>query len=186
MSAGMLVAEPGEYPPCDGIDRVMSLTFVTTLEVLVLLAVANGTPVLVTRLLGKRWVWPLDGGVLAWDRRRMLGTSKTVRGFVAAVLATALIAALMGLGWQLGLLFGTASMAGDLFSSFLKRRLGIESSGQALGLDQIPEALFPLLACYAAFDLDPAAVVLLVALFAVAQLVVSPVMYALGIRRRPY
>lgn len=164
----------------------MGLTFAKTVEVLVLLAAANGAPVLVTRLLGRRWAWPLDGGAAGWDGRPLLGASKTVRGLVAALAATALAATLMGLGWHLGLAFGAASMAGDLFSSFLKRRLGVPSSGQAVGLDQIPEALFPLLACSRSLGLGPVAVLVLVALFALGQIVLSPLMFALGIRRRPY
>ena len=164
----------------------MVLTTTLALELLVLLTVANGAPVLATRLLGRRGAWPLDGGARAWDGRPLLGTSKTVRGVLVAVVATALFAALMGLGWRLGVVFGAAAMAGDLFSSFLKRRMGIQSSGQAVGLDQIPEALFPLLACYGTLRLDPSSVALLVVLFTVAQIVMSPVMYVLGIRRRPY
>lgn len=164
----------------------MSLTLLQAVQALVLLAVANGAPVMATRLLGRRWARPLDGGILVWDGRNLLGRSKTVRGIVISVLVTSLAAAAMGLGWQLGFLFGAASMAGDLFSSFVKRRLAIESSGQAMGLDQIPEALFPLLACYQRLGLDPAGVIVLVALFTAAQILVSPVMYVLGIRRRPY
>ena len=38
-------------------------------------------------------------------------------------------------------------MTGDLFSSFIKRRFGSAPSSQALGLDQIPESLLPLVAC---------------------------------------
>ena len=164
----------------------MAVTSTLALQVLVLLTVANGGPVLATRLLGRQWAWPLDGGLHAWDGRPLFGTSKTVRGIVVAVVLTAVAAAVMGLDWRLGALFGTTSMAGDLFSSFLKRRMGIQSSGQAMGIDQIPEALFPLLACYRLLGLDPPGVALLVILFTVAQIVMSPVMYALGIRRRPY
>src|SRR6478736_778738 len=40
----------------------------------------------------------------------------------------------------------TFAMAGDLFSSFVKRRLHLASSSMAIGLDHIPESLFPLLA----------------------------------------
>ena len=36
--------------------------------------------------------------------------------------------------------------AGDLFSSFVKRRLDLASSSMAIGLDHIPESFFPLLA----------------------------------------
>lgn len=164
----------------------MNAALLLAIQLLTLLIVANGVPVLVTRLLGRRAAWPLDAGLLAWDGRPLLGSSKTVRGFVASVLATAGAAALLGLGWPLGVLFGAASMVGDLFSSFLKRRLGIESSGQAAGLDQIPEALLPLLACYALLPLDAVLVVILVTLFTLGQVLLSPLMYRLGIRRRPY
>ena len=34
-------------------------------------------------------------------------------------------------------------MAGDLFSSFVKRRLRLASSSMAIGLDHIPESSFP-------------------------------------------
>jgi hypothetical protein len=36
---------------------------------------------------------------------------------------------------------------GAPLSSFIKRRLALVPSSQAIGLDQIPESLFPLLAC---------------------------------------
>src|SRR5438477_12422592 len=44
-------------------------------------------------------------------------------------------------------------LAGDLLSSFLKRRFDLAPSTKATGLDQIPEALFPLLACRSALSL---------------------------------
>lgn len=166
--------------------RAMNAALLLAIELLTLLIVANGVPVLVTRLLGLRGAWPLDGGLRAWDGRRLLGASKTVRGFVASVLATTAAAVLLGLGWQVGLLFGAAAMFGDACSSFLKRRLGIGSSGQAPGLDQIPEALFPLLACYALLPLNAILVVVLVGLFTLGQVLLSRLMYRLGIRRRPY
>jgi len=46
-----------------------------------------------------------------------------------------------------GAVIGSAAMAGDLFSSFVKRRFGFQPSSRATGLDQSPESLFPLLAC---------------------------------------
>jgi CDP-2,3-bis-(O-geranylgeranyl)-sn-glycerol synthase len=150
------------------------------------LALANGSPVIATRLLGGRWAWPLDGGRLAGDGRRLLGPSKTIRGLVLGVLSVALAAALVGRAWWLGALFGAAAMLGDAASSFVKRRMAIEPSDRAVGLDQIPEALLPLLVCYAPLNLNAASVALLVALFTLAQVLVSPIMYRLGVRRRPY
>lgn len=155
-------------------------------ELLALLIVANGAPVVATRLLGRRWAWPLDGGLKAWDGRRWLGSGKTVRGIVTSVLATTAMAMMFGFAWQLGVSFALASMAGDAGSSFFKRRLGIGSGGRAMGLDQIPEALLPLLVVYQPLGLGPGLVLLVVSLFTVGQILVSPVMFRLGIRRRPH
>ena len=69
------------------------------------------------------------------------GPSKTIRGVVLATLATAAAAGVLGLGWKVGALLGVVAMAGDLLASFIKRRLGLAPSSQAVGLDQIPEVL---------------------------------------------
>jgi CDP-2,3-bis-(O-geranylgeranyl)-sn-glycerol synthase len=113
---------------------------------LLLLVVANGAPILGKRLLGTRFAWPLDGGACFLDRRPLFGPAKTVRGVLLSIAATALAAVVLGLPWQTGALFGAWAMAGDLASSFLKRRLGMPPSSTAVGLDQIPESLLPLLA----------------------------------------
>jgi hypothetical protein len=164
----------------------MTLTVPLVIELLLLLLAANGAPVLAARLLGRRWAWPVDLGARFVDGRPLLGRSKTWRGLVAAVAATAALAWLLGYGAVLGAMFGAASMAGDLLASFVKRRLGIEPSGMALGLDQVPEALLPMLVCGAAFGLAPLDMLALVALFAIGELALSRVMFRLGIRERPY
>jgi CDP-2,3-bis-(O-geranylgeranyl)-sn-glycerol synthase len=155
-------------------------------ELLVLLLLANGTPVLGARLLGERGAWPLDGGWVLADGRRLLGETKTVRGVLLAVATVTPAAMLFGHAWWIGTLFALASLTGDAVSSFFKRRLGIESSGRASGLDQVPEALLPLLVCYRLLDLTPFLVVLVVLLFTVGQMLISPLMFRLGIRHRPY
>lgn len=155
-------------------------------ELLLLLTVANGIPVLATRVLGERAAWPLDGGLRLADGYRLFGRSKTVRGIVLAVAVTALAAVLLGWGWRIGALLGAGAMLGDLLSSFVKRRLGIESSGRASGLDQIPEALLPLLLCYPLLPVDPVMVLLVVLLFTLGQVLISPLMFRLGVRRQPH
>src|SRR6516162_29862 len=93
------------------------------LQLLVLLMLANGTPVIAKKILGSRYSYPLDGSLTFVDGRPLFGRSKTIRGVVLAVLVTTAGASLIGLGWQIGVLVGSFAMAGDLASSFFKRRL---------------------------------------------------------------
>ena len=113
------------------------------LQLLILLVVANGTAVVAKKLFGATLARPLDGGALLGDGQPIFGPSKTIRGIVVSLLATSMCAAVMGLGWGVGILVATFAMAGDLFSSFVKRRLHLPSSSMAIGLDHIPESLFP-------------------------------------------
>ena len=79
-----------------------------------------------------------------------------------------------------------AAMVGDLLSSFLKRRLKIRSSGMAVGLDHIPEALLPALAVRCALPLTALDIAAIVAIFFVGQLIFSRIFFALKIRDQPY
>ena len=103
-----------------------------------------------------------------------------------SVLATSLCAALMGLGWQVGALIATFAMAGDLFSSFVKRRLHLASSTMAIGLDHIPESLFPLLASRLLLPVSILEIVAGVTIFVVVALIISPLLFKLNIRDEPY
>ena len=156
------------------------------LKFLLLLAIANGTPVVAKRLLGRFLRYPLDAGVTFIDGRAILGSSKTIRGVLVSVIATSVCAPLLGFAWTTGLLISLAAMAGDLFSSFIKRRIGYPPSSKALGLDQIPESLFPALACKSILALTFTDVILIVALFSVGNLLVSRLLYKIHLRDEPH
>ncbi len=156
------------------------------LRLLVLLGVANIAPIAARHLLGARWQAPLDGGWRFVDGRPLLGPSKTWRGLVAAVLVTALAAPLLGWPALVGAVLGAGAMAGDALSSFVKRRLGIASSGQATGLDQIPEALLPLLLLAGWLDLSWMQIVGVTAAFFAIEIPLARWTYRLGLRDRPY
>ena len=157
------------------------------LAVVVCLAlIANGAPVLGSRLFPGWLPWPVDFGLCLRDGRRVLGDSKSWRGLVAAVLVTALAAELIGLDWWLGAAAGAAAMLGDLCSSFIKRRMGLASGDMALGLDQVPEALFPALVLMGPLQLSMAEAVGAVLLFFVLGIPLSLLLYRLGLRKRPY
>ncbi len=153
---------------------------------LLLLLVANGAPILAQDLLGGRFSSPLDRGALFFDGRPLFGATKSWRGVVSAIFATTVAASLLGMTWSLGLLFALLSMLGDLLSSFSKRRLAIAPQGRAPGLDQIPEALLPLWLLRDALSLGGWHVVAAVVLFMAVEMIVSPLLYRLNIRLRPY
>ena len=159
---------------------------VELIQLLLLLLVANGAPV-ITRVVLREWMaFPLDGGYRFIDQQPLFGTSKTVRGILAAIIATAVAASLLGLSVPQGALMGAMAMAGDLFSSFCKRRMRLPPSSMALGLDQIPESLFPLLAVKSIFVLNWNSIIILVIAFIVLELLLSQLLFRLNIRRRPY
>jgi len=160
--------------------------WVLLVKVLLLLGVANGTPVIAHRILGQRCAAPLDAGMNFFDGRRLLGRSKTLRGLVLSVIATALAGAIFGLGYESGFLIGLLAMLGDATSSFIKRRLGMTSSSMALGIDQIPESLFPLLAVQSPLGLSVDDIAIVVATFIVLELALSRVLFKLHVRDRPY
>ncbi|MDX1456823.1 MAG: CDP-archaeol synthase [Marinobacter sp.] len=156
------------------------------LTLFVMLVLANGMPVIAHWLLGDRWSHAIDGGRMWRDGRPLFGSSKTWRGLISGGIACTLFSMLAGLGLVFGLVFGLLALGGDLVSSFIKRRMGLASSAQALGLDQLPEAAIPL--TYAALVLPFPwwQAVVLVLVFGVANVVCSPLLYRLGIRRHPH
>ncbi len=159
---------------------------VLVLQLLVLVAVANATPVFAKKILGSAFAWPLDGGIVFADGKPLLGASKTIRGVVLSVLVTLLVAVLLGLGWQIGLVIAQSAMAGDIASSFAKRRMGLPPSSMAIGLDQIPESVFPLLAARLLLPVTLVDILVGTAMFYVGSLVVSRILFKLWLRDEPY
>ncbi len=156
-------------------------------QLLFLIVVVNGAPVLTAALLGRLWAWPVDGGGTAPDGRPWLGRSKTWRGLAVALATAVALAWLLGLPpMAVGLTVGTATMAGDLLSSFIKRRLGLDSSSHALFLDQVPEALLPLLVLPHGYALDWPSIAEVVAAFVVLELLLSQILFRMRVRKRPY
>jgi len=159
---------------------------VVMVKLLCLLGVANGAPLLAKKLFGSVFIYPIDGGITFFDGRPLLGSSKTWRGLIAAVTLTTLAAPLLALPTTFGALFALAAMAGDLLSSFIKRRLGKAPSSMCLGLDQIPEALLPLLVFREPLGLSVMAIAMIVIAFLVAELLASRILYKFNLRDHPY
>jgi CDP-diglyceride synthetase len=151
-----------------------------------LLAVANGTPVIATKVLGRTVAYPVDFGIAFWDGQPLFGASKTLRGIVLAVALTSVAAPLIGLDWTFGALIAVTAMFGDLLSSFVKRRMGLAPSSQCIGLDQIPESLLPLVACRFLLHMTILEIAAATAIFFLGELALSRVLFWLRIRDRPY
>ena len=156
------------------------------LQLLLLIIIANGAPIIFARLLCDSFDLAVDFGQQLPDNKPIFGASKTWRGVVAALSATALTAWLLGHAPAIGIWVALYAVVGDLFSSFVKRRLSLPSSSMAPFLDQVPESLFPALMLMDHFGLDLFAVILLVLTFVILELGLSHILYRWGIRKRPY
>ncbi|MBU0681320.1 MAG: CDP-archaeol synthase [Proteobacteria bacterium] len=116
-----------------------------TAEMILFLLWVNLLPPLTHLLLGERLRWRLDGGLVFFDKQPLFGSHKTIRGVVASVLGAAVGSFFFGLPWWLAASAAFLAMVGDLLSSFIKRRLQLPVGSSVFVLDQIFEAVFPLL-----------------------------------------
>jgi CDP-2,3-bis-(O-geranylgeranyl)-sn-glycerol synthase len=156
------------------------------LQILLLIIAANGAPIIGRLVMNGRWNTPLDGGAIFFDGRPVLGKSKTYRGLAFSLVGTVLAADVVGMPWGIALIVAGLAMTGDCLSSFIKRRLGYESGAMALGLDQILESLLPLLGVWGHLSLSAADVFIMVGTFAAFELLFSPLLYKLRIRKNPF
>ena len=154
--------------------------------VMLLLGAANTLPIAVRKLMGSRFETPVDFGARWFDGNPFFGPHKTWRGIIASVAGTGLVAMLTPAGALNGMLIAAFSMAGDLAASFIKRRLKLSSGARAPGIDQGIEALVPLVFMKDRLCLSWPDIVLAVFLFAMSEMLVSPLLYRMGFRRNPY
>jgi hypothetical protein len=139
---------------------------VSAARALILLIAANAAPWMLGRVLGQHWNAPIDFGVTLPDGRRLLGSHKTWRGLVGGSLLCAAAAALCGLDWRLGAEFGALSLLGDSLSSALKRRLNFAPGREVPVVDQLPEALLPLIVFQRSLGLDGVTIMAVTVVFA--------------------
>jgi len=156
------------------------------LDLVFLIVVANASPILAAYLLRDRFDFPFDAGIVLFDGQRIFGKSKTIRGIVAAVGLTTATAVIIGHPAICGLLIGAYAMLGDVASSFLKRRMQLPSSSQAPVLDHLPEALLPTMILAPNFDLATGGVATVVVAFILTSMILSPILYSVGIRTQWY
>jgi len=151
-----------------------------------LLVVANGAPVIAGKVLGRHGNQPVDGGRRLADGEPLFGPHKTWRGLIAAVGSCALVGGLLGTGAGAAATIGVLAMVGDLAASCAKRRLKVPAGGRMRALDQLPESLLPMAAAPALLGASWLVALAAALLFAAANIVLSPLLFRLGIRRRPF
>ena len=156
------------------------------LQLLFLILVANGAPVMGHVVLRNHWAYPLDFGWRFFDGCPILGRSKTLRGVVLSIIITVFCGPLIGLSARTWLVVSVAAMFGDCLTSFTKRRLGRKSESQVIGLDQVPESLFPLLAIRSTYHLEFLVILIMVIIFVILQLVLSRLVFYIHLRKHPY
>lgn len=159
---------------------------ILTLQLLLLILVANGAPIIGRNIFQKTFNQPIDAGRILSDGNPVFGSSKTWRGVCASLLMTVIVAYLLDLGIATGLLVSTAAMTGDLLASFIKRRLGLVESSMAILLDQVPESLFPAILLMQVKAIHLLDVTYMVIAFIILELVMSWLLFKIGVRRRPY
>jgi len=152
---------------------------------LLMLLIANGSPLVARALFGDHLARPIDGG-LRFAEQPLFGPSKTWRGLLTAVLVATLSAPILGFDWHIGAIVGALAMLGDLLSSFVKRRLGLRSGARAIGLDHLPESLLPLLACVPLLGLTLGHALGISLTFMLVDLLLSRALYAIGIGDHPH
>lgn len=155
-------------------------------QLLFLIIIANGAPIIIRQLLNNKFNFPIDSGITLPDSNPVFGPSKTWRGVTAALLLTSIVSLLIGYTLEAGFLVAAYAICGDLFSSFIKRRLRMKSSSMAPLLDQIPESLIPAYMMREVFNLGLLSVIWLVLIFIIVELLLSHILYRWGVRKKPY
>jgi CDP-diglyceride synthetase len=144
------------------------------LKALVLLTAVHAAPWAAGRLLGARFSTPMDAGLTWFDGRRLLGENKTWRGLLAGTTISALAAPLLGYPARLGLTFAALALSGDAASSFIKRRCSLPPGTDVPALDQLPEALLPLLCLSGPLGIGVTSACLVAGVFLLLDLALMP------------
>ncbi|MEW6427420.1 MAG: CDP-archaeol synthase [Thermodesulfobacteriota bacterium] len=125
----------------------------------------NFLPPFARLLFGDRFNRPVDGGLSFVDGRPLFGSHKTRRGLVSGIVGSLLFAPFFPVPWYHLPVAAALALAGDLLSSFLKRRSGLPPGKNIFLLDQGFEGLLPSLYLARVLDLPLTAAAAAAALF---------------------
>ena len=141
--------------------------------------VANATPV----VLGGGM--PLDFGKKFVNGKPILGSRKTIRGFVLGVLIGTLIGFLQGRIY-VGFMQSLGAMLGDLSGSFVKRRFGKKPGSPFPILDQMDFLFGALLLSSLICQVDLIFIFILLILTPIIHLATNWAAFKLGLKSEPW
>jgi CDP-2,3-bis-(O-geranylgeranyl)-sn-glycerol synthase len=162
---------------------------------------ANMAPV-IFKGIAKKLAFPVDfGGKI--NNKAIFGKNKTFRGIVFGVLSAIIIAFLQYLiyryeffsvisfidysNWFLvGLLMGSGAMIGDLFESFVKRRLNFASGRKFVPFDQLDFVIGGLLFVSIVVKLTLLIVITILIISFVLDIIVNHIAFYLKIRKEKW
>lgn len=133
---------------------------------------------------------PIDGGWVLRDGRRLLGDGVTIRGTAGGIVAGTVVGGIQGIlvsepifGLGLGLVMGAGAMVGDMFGSFLKRRIGIARGRPAPLLDQVGFLVFALGFAALITPVSSITVLILLILTPTIHISTNAIAFQLGLKR---
>jgi len=124
------------------------------MEILLIIIAANSAPPLLAAFCPRTCRNRIDCGMHWRDGRDLLGSHKSRDGVMAGFLAGSACGLLLGVPLLMATAAAASSMLGDLFTSFLKRRIGLADGGDVHLIDQVFEGAFPLLLARWFYDLS--------------------------------
>ena len=136
---------------------------------------------------------PVDFGRNAWDRRRIFGDGKTWRGLLAGLACGSLVGIIESFSLPptfnyllLGFLLSLGTMLGDLFGSFLKRRLGLGRGHPGFAIDQLPFLFFALAFASPLYLPSREGILLLIVLTYILHVSTNFIANRLGLKKVPW
>lgn len=135
---------------------------------------------------------PIDGGRKFRDGRSIFGPGKTVRGFLGGLSVGTIIGGFQTLTTNdlellpLAFLLSLGALCGDLFGSFVKRRLGFERGRPFPLLDQLGFLLFAVIFALPLRVPSLSIFIILLVITPIIHLLANCFAYSLGLKKEPY
>ncbi len=154
--------------------------FINTFWLFLPAAFANMAPVIFKRV--PLFAAPVDFGFYL-SSQRIFGANKTWRGLIFGTLTAVIVAHLQGKAFLWGLTLGAGALAGDLFKSFLKRRLNIPPGRSWPVFDQTDWRFGAYFLSGLAAPLEGKVLLAALVIFGPLHALVNIAGYSLGVRR---